>query len=401
MNDVLIVGAGPAGSIAALVLARAGVRVRLVDRAAFPRDKLCGDTINPGTLTALRRLGVSGEIERVGLRIDGMVLTGQGGVSVVGKYSGGAHGRAIVRRELDAILLRAAIDAGVAFEPNVAVQRAVLAEQEGRAMVVGVAAGVNGRDRKLDAPVIIAADGRHSTLAFGLGLARHPEGPRRWAIGAYFADFGDIGVRPLHGACRGLTPGMLGEMHVRRGRYIGVAAIPGGLTNVCLVKPSGPADADLRDPSALLTRELARDPMLRDRAAAARLVAPPVVLGPLAVDATRLAPDGLLLAGDASGFVDPITGDGLRFAVRGGELAAAAALQALEHGWSGVHARLADERRREFASKWRFNRALRRLVGSYRTLAAATVAGRYVPRAFQAVIARAGDCAEWTPDAVR
>jgi len=419
MPDVLIVGAGPAGSVAALVLARAGVRVRLVDRAAFPRDKLCGDTINPGTLTALRRLGVSGEIERVGLRIDGMVLTGQGGVSVVGKYPAGVHGRAIVRRELDAMLLRAAIDSGVAFEPNVAVQRAVLAEREGRAMVVGVAAGVNGRDRKLEAPVIIAADGRHSTLAFGLGLARHPERPRRWAIGAYFADFvpfrdaagesvpflnarGRTGDGP--GTDQGRTgdgPEVLGEMHVRRGRYIGVAAIPGGLTNVCLVKPSGPADADLRDASALLTRELARDPMLRDRAAAARLVAPPVVLGPLAVDATRLPPDGLLLAGDASGFVDPITGDGLRFAVRGGELAAAAALQALEHGWSGVHARLAEERRREFASKWRFNRALRRLVGSSRTLAAATVAGRYMPRAFQAVIARAGDCAEWTTGAIR
>ena len=51
--------------------------------------------------------------------------------------------------------------------------------------------------------------------------------------------------------------------------------------------------------------------------------------------------DGLLLAGDAAGFIDPMTGDGLRFAVRGGELAAAAALEALEHGWSGVHARLA------------------------------------------------------------
>ena len=56
MHDVLIVGAGPAGSIAGLVLARAGARVRIVDRAAFPRDKLCGDTLNPGTLAHLSRL---------------------------------------------------------------------------------------------------------------------------------------------------------------------------------------------------------------------------------------------------------------------------------------------------------------------------------------------------------
>ncbi len=54
---MLVVGAGPAGAIAALTLARAGVRVAMVDRARFPRDKLCGDTINPGTLSILRRLG--------------------------------------------------------------------------------------------------------------------------------------------------------------------------------------------------------------------------------------------------------------------------------------------------------------------------------------------------------
>ena len=55
--DVVIVGAGPSGAVAATVLARAGARVRLLDRAAFPRDKLCGDTVNPGTLAILRRLG--------------------------------------------------------------------------------------------------------------------------------------------------------------------------------------------------------------------------------------------------------------------------------------------------------------------------------------------------------
>src|SRR5436189_195030 len=122
--------------------------------------------------------------------------------------------------------------------------------------------------------------------------------------------------------------------------------------------------ATLRDPEALLRRELARDPVLRERFSEARLVTPPVVLGPLAVDVTPHAILGLLLAGDAAGFIDPMTGDGLRFAVRGGELAAVAALQALANGWTGVHARLARERRHEFATKWRFNRTLRSLVSS-------------------------------------
>src|ERR1700758_904172 len=89
MIDVLIVGAGPAGSVAATVLARAGARVRLVDRAAFPREKLCGDTLNPGTLALLRRLGMAEEAERLGLRVDGMRVTGEGGVSVEGRYPAG------------------------------------------------------------------------------------------------------------------------------------------------------------------------------------------------------------------------------------------------------------------------------------------------------------------------
>src|SRR5918993_1445702 len=64
MSDVLIVGAGPAGSVAAMLLARAGVRVRLVDRATFPRDKLCGDTLNPGSLSLLDEWGIGARIRR-------------------------------------------------------------------------------------------------------------------------------------------------------------------------------------------------------------------------------------------------------------------------------------------------------------------------------------------------
>jgi flavin-dependent dehydrogenase len=231
--------------------------------------------------------------------------------------------------------------------------------------------------------VTIGADGRRSTLAFGLGLAGHPERPRRWAIGAY-----------AEGVAEGVDAGAvaLGEMHIRRGRYIGVAPMGGGRTNVCLVKPSGAGDAELGEPLAVLRRALEGEPVLADRFRHARFLSAPVVLGPLAVDAVGESIDGLLLAGDASGFVDPMTGDGLRFAVRGGELAALAALEAIEHGWSGVHGRLRAARRREFASKWRFNRALRALVASPIAVRSAAAAARLSPGLVRAIVARAGDC---------
>jgi len=404
MLDVLIVGAGPAGAVAGLILARAGARVRLVDRAAFPRDKLCGDTVNPGTLARLRHLGAGDAIDRRGLRVDGMLVTGERGAAIEGRYPRGLFGRAILRRDLDWILLQEAMRAGCQFEPGVAVREAIVDDGDHRnrePVVRGVRIGQNGSTRELRARVTIAADGRHSTLAFGLGLARHPDRPRRWAIGAYFENVPprSTAERAAHAEKDSLRSpraprldAVFGEMHVRLGRYIGVAPLPGGVTNVCLVKPSYPGDADLRDPAALLARDLARDPLLRDRFAPARLVAPPVVLGPLAVDVQPAAIDGLLLAGDAAGFIDPMTGDGLRFAVRGGELAASTALDALAHGWSGVHTQLSDRRYREFGGKWRFNRALRAVVASPRAVGAAAAVAPLAPSVLRAIISRAGDC---------
>jgi flavin-dependent dehydrogenase len=376
MLDVLVVGAGPAGSIAATVLARAGVRVRIVDRSTFPRDKLCGDTVNPGTLAILRRLNVARAIDTCGLPVAGMRVTGERGVVIEGRYPDGVGGRALLRRHLDWMLLQDALAAGAQFEPAFTVRRALIDGNR----VAG--AWVSGRqfEGELPARVTIAADGRHSTLAFGLGLARHPRRPRRWAIGAYVEN--TAVTKP---------PRDLGEMHVRTGRYIGIAPVPGGLTNVCLVKPWQPGDRGLGDPHATLVGELARDPLLRDRFAGARLAGAPAVLGPLAVEVRDTGLDGLLLAGDAAGFIDPMTGDGLRFAIRGAELVAHAALEALVHGWPGVHKRLAATRRAEFAAKWRFNRMLRALVTSPAAVAAASAGARVAPAALHAAIDYAGD----------
>ena len=374
---MIVAGAGPAGALAATILARAGVRVQMFDRDRFPRTKLCGDTLNPG---ALRVLGAELSLDPIlsrGLPLDGMVLTGPG-VSVIGSYGPGVHGRAITRRVLDAILVEAAVAAGAQFVEATKIAAPVLGP-------IGAVAGVvlqsrDGRRREQRARLVIAADGRESRLARALGLTQHPLRPRRWAIGAYFDGVTDLGSR--------------GEMHVRPKHYIGVAPIPDGLANACLVLPHRRGQRGWRDPGATLRAAIDADGKLAPRFAQARAVGAPHVLGPMAVDARAAGFPGLLLAGDAAGFIDPITGDGLRFALEGASMAAAVALEILGGRCDPQQAasELTARRQAAFAAKWRFNRGVRLAVASPPAITVAALTARLWPRAFESVIRYAGDC---------
>ncbi len=369
--DVLIVGGGPAGSTAALLLARAGVRVRILERATFPRDKLCGDTLNPGTLALLDGMGIEEDVRERALAVKGMVVTGPGDARVVGDYGTGVRGAAMTRRELDALLLEAAVKAGAVVEERVDVQAPLVAES--RVIGLRTAELDGGRDRR--APLVIATDGRHSRVAFGLGLSHFAARPKRWAFGAYFA-----GVDALT---------EYGEMHVRGRGYIGIAPVPGGIANVCVVKEWRRDGQDVRGPD-VIAETVASEPDLRGRFRHAERVSPMTVLGPLAVESTGAGMSGLLLAGDAAGFIDPMTGDGLRFAIRGAQLAAEAALRELEDGAPACHD-LFQARRQEFSAKWRVNRALRALVGSPRGVRFASIIASNWSAPVEALIAFAGD----------
>ncbi|HEX6210861.1 MAG TPA: hypothetical protein VF136_08795, partial [Methylomirabilota bacterium] len=230
------------------------------------------------------------------------------------------------------------------------------------------------------APLVLAADGRRSACATALGLSRPPVAPRRWAVGAYFEGVAGLGDH--------------GEMHIRRGHYIGVAPVPGGLANACLVCDGGSDAHDLRQPAGTLERALSGDEQLGDRFSRAARVTPARVLGPLAVVSRAAGVPGLMLAGDAAGFVDPMTGDGIRIAMAGAELAADAALRALSGELNAPHEWLTAERRRRFGRKLRVNRWLRTLVGSPVLLAGAVTVGGWFPGAVQQLVAYAGDVDE-------
>ncbi len=370
-----MVGAGPAGSVAALVLARAGVRVRLVDRACFPRHKLCGDTLNPGALSILDRLGLGAAVRARAGSFTGMLVTGPGGTSVATDYPDGAVGAAVERREFDFLLLNAAIAAGVEFTPGVRVVGPALGSSRSR--VTGVRVQHGSHDGEIPGRLVLAADGRHSKLASALGLTRFASRHKRWAFGAYFTDVDGLTTR--------------GEMHIRADGYTGVAPLGRDVTNVCVVRELD-RGVSRGGPGAESTIEhaIAGDAALRERFARARRVSPAASMGPLAVDATASGCPGLLLAGDAAGFIDPMTGDGLRFALRGGELAAEAALVELEEG-TPAHEWLRVARRREFSGKWRLNRALRALVAWPRGVAMAEGLASWWPAPVRFLVGVAGD----------
>jgi len=301
--DLLVVGAGPAGVAAALTAHRAGLRVRCVDRATFPRDKTCGDGLTAGALRWLEHLGVPVPALRETQPVDTVVVRSPSGrLVVLPMPADGHHAVVTPRAGLDAALVARAREEGI----EVAEGEAVAAAAIGHDGVV-----VTHGDRTTRARAVVAADGHYSAVRRLVDPETPTDLGSSHAFRQYFRGVRDRRLWVIFEP--DLLPG-----------YAWVFPLPGDRANVGF---GVSRDADTRGKAlATIWRELLDRPAVRavlgpDAEPEDRHRAWPI---PAVFEPTRLTAGPVLFAGDAAGVVDPMTGEGVAQALETGVLAARA-----------------------------------------------------------------------------
>jgi geranylgeranyl reductase family protein len=323
--DVVVVGAGPAGSSAAWHLARCGLDVVLLEKSEFPREKVCGDGLTPRGVQALHDMDVDtstpGWVRRRGLRVHGGGRVAE--IDWPRLASWPDHGLVRTRRELDALLADHAVRAGARLVTGTTVTEPLL-DDDGRVVGVHGEAGAGREPVTWRAHLVVSAEGLSGRLAKSLGLLRRTDRPLGVAVRRYVRsrrsddDYLDIAFDlTADGPTRDCMPG-----------YGWIFGMGDGTANV------GYGLLDTRrgtgaDRKAILRRWLDTFPA-EDGLGEADALTPLRGAGlPMALSRGPAYTRGLLLAGDAAGTVSPCNGEGISYALESGRMAAEAAAAAL------------------------------------------------------------------------
>jgi geranylgeranyl reductase family protein len=329
-----LVGAGPAGSSTAAYLARSGLDVLVLEKATFPREKVCGDGLTPRAVRELAALGVptprsEGWIRNRGLRILGGGRRLQLPWPELADFPD--YGLVRPRRDLDEILARTAQASGAQLRERVCVTGPVLDERSGR--IVGVTAGAvdgagrrTGGDVSYRAPVVVAADGASGRLALSMGIGRRDDRPMGVAVRTYFRS-------PRHDddwleSWLELWDGSPGRSRLLPG-YGWAFGVGDGTSNVGLGILNSSVAFGTVNYRELLRRWVATLPVEWGYVEE-NMVAP--IRGaalPMGFNRTPHYTRGLLLVGDAGGMVNPFNGEGVAYAMQSGRMVAEVISQAL------------------------------------------------------------------------
>ena len=327
--DVIVVGAGPGGSAAAYHLARHGLRVLLLEKTQFPREKVCGDGLTPRATRQLIRMGVdtcekAGWLHNRGLRVIG------GGVRLELDWPELAtfpsYGLVRTRLDFDDLLAKRAVQAGAVLRTEITVTGPVL-DNDGRAVGVTAEAGPGKEPVEYRAPLVIAADGVSGRLPLAMGLAKREDRPIGVAVRRYYHcpvkaddDYLESWLELKSSQDSDtLLPGYgwifgLGDGRVNVGLGILNSSTAFGKTNY----------------RRMLTDWLGSTPEDWGMRGEANAAGP--ILGaalPMGFNRVPHYTRGVMLVGDSGGMVNPFNGEGMAYAMESGELAAEIVLQAL------------------------------------------------------------------------
>lgn len=360
--DVVVVGAGPAGSSSALHLARRGHRVLLVERSEFPRDKACGDGLTRDSVDLLLGLGLGRELEGF-LKINGLRLHHRGVAKEIDSSRiQGEAGLVVPRRELDALLARRAASEGALLLQRTRAVDLMFDE----ACVAGVVLERAGKRIQIRTRLVVAADGAHSRIAARAGLRAGSRTRSGTAMRGYYDVHAEVSPDfhvfvPLPKT----TP---------TSEYAGygwVFPVRGTIANVGVGFFSTSRDGEMPNLREVFDGFLAR--LTSTEGPFERLEPIGRLRGGSLVsdhDPGSCHGRGVALVGDAAGLVDPFTGEGIYAALRSGELAARALDEVLRTASAhspdlSVYGRLLEE---EFAERFRMGERFLRTYGFTRRI---------------------------------